>query len=673
MLGRVSSRRLIVVLAILLVFASAALMRLAYWQVVVQDRLTAVAHARLGEEVVQQARRGSIFDRTGSILLATTVYRDQLVAYPSRVPADKRPALAQRLIAILGLKGEAAATLTSRLGQESQYAILATGLTPAQSDAVRKAVSEGEIASVDLEPKPLRVFPNPGGGPGTSLASHLLGFVNADGDGQYGIEQRYQDLLAGRARIVVNSGYAAGGESGDVREPGTPGLDLRLTLDSGLQLQVEKELHAAWVADRAKSVSAIVMDAGTGEILAWATVPGYDANEYGKTATTDPSRFVDPISAQIYEPGSVMKTFVAAAGYQAKVLKPTTKINDSGTLKVGRDRVDDADRKAMGVMPFRDVIAYSRNVGAARAAVMLGKGVRSASVVLYQTWARLGIGQRTGIDVAGEVTGMVDDPAITTWAAIDLANRSFGQGVAVTLVQLARAYAAMVNGGYLVEPHLAAAVGDRAIERPERERVLTATLSKSLVALLKYVTASPWYAKGTLIPGYLVGGKTGTAQIWDSKRGKWVDNVFNFTFVGFLGRTKPEYVIAVRIERARPEVVRQGVLRQPIASNELFRRIALSTIQVLDLAPAGGAAAGPTPAPGASAEPSAKAKATPKPRATPRPATTPKATPGSGDRAGPTAKATPRPTARPGAVATRPPAIPPASSPPSDDLPGWAP
>jgi cell division protein FtsI/penicillin-binding protein 2 len=644
MLGRVSSRRLIVVLVLLLVFGAAAVMRLAYWQVVVQDRLVAVAHARLDVETVQPARRGSVYDRTGTILLATTIYRDQLVAYPSQVPAEKRSALAIRLAGILGLKGDQARTLASNLKAGSGYAILASGLTPAQSDAVRAALADGTVAAVDLVPRPVRVYPNPGGAPNTSLASHLLGFVNADGDGQYGIEQRYQGLLAGRARVVVNSGVADAGDSTDVREPGAPGLDLRLTIDAGLQLQVEKELHAAWVADRARSVSAIVMNAANGEILAWATVPAYDANAYGEMAETDPSRFIDPIAAQIYEPGSVMKTFVAAAGYQAKVLKPTTKINDSGTLKIGPNQVDDADRKAMGVMPFRDVIAYSRNVGAARAAAMLGKSVRSASVVLYRMWTKLGIGLPTEIDVAGEVTGIVDDPAITSWAAIDLANRSFGQGVAVTLVQLARSYAAMVNGGYLVQPHIAAAIGDREIERPERTRVITATISKNLVSLLKYVASSPWYAKGTLIKGYLVGGKTGTAQIWDAKRREWIDNVFNFTFVGFLGRTKPEYVVTVRIERARPEVVRQGVLRQPIASHELFRRIAISTIRVLDLAPAGSAASGASPEPGA----------TDRPTATPDGA------------AGPT----PRAATQPPAVST-PPAVPAAS--PSNDLPGWAP
>ncbi len=666
MLGRVSNRRLIVVLAILLVFASAAVMRLAYWQVVVQDRLAAVARSRLEVETVQEARRGSIYDRTGTVLLATTVYRDQLVAYPALVPPDKRSALAARLVKVLGLKGSAARDLTANVQAGAGYAVLAGELTPAQSDAVRAALADGTVAEVDLIPRPQRVYPNPGGAPNTTLASQLLGFVNLDGEGQYGVEQRYQGLLAGRNRVVVNRTIASGGEDPtDVREPGTPGLDLRLTVDAGLQLQVEKELHAAWVADRAKSVSAIVMDVATGEIVAWATVPGYDANDYRAVAEADPSRFVDPIVAHVYEPGSVMKTYVAAAAYQAKVLKPTTKINDSGTLKIGPNQVDDADRKAMGSIPFRDVIAYSRNVGAARAARMLGKTVRSSSIVLYRTWTKLGIGLQTGIDVTGEVTGMVDDPAIKPWAAIDLANRSFGQGVAVTLVQLARSYAAMVNGGYLVEPHVATAVGDRSIERQEPTRVLSASLSKSLVTLLKYVvTKVPWYATGTLIPGYLVGGKTGTAQIWDSKKHDWVDNVFNFTFVGFLGRTKPEYVIAVRLERSRPEVVKQGVLRQPITSNELFRRVALNVIGVLDLPSSEAPGAGASPPAGSAALPGSSPKATGKPtaKATARP------TPNPSSRPTPSSMAEPSPESSP-----EPGVVPPGSPSPSDGLPGWAP
>jgi len=156
----------------------------------------------------------------------------------------------------------------------------------------------------------------------------------------------------------------------------------------------------------------------------------------------------------------------------------------------------------------------------------------------------------------------------------------------------------MVNGGLLVEPHVVAGVGAAPANVPTAERAISPGLSSQLVGLMRHVVTSvPWYAQGTLIPGYDVGGKTGTAQIWDAKRGTWLSNQFNFTFVGYLGRDKPEYVIAVVINHGRPKILAQGVFQQSITSYELFRRIARDTIGALDLAPLPkGSAKGSTPA-----------------------------------------------------------------------------
>jgi cell division protein FtsI (penicillin-binding protein 3) len=624
--GRVDRRgRLLALLVLFCVVATASGLRLAYWQVAMGDQLAGLARSRLETRTVEPAHRGAIYDRTGTVLLATTAYRDQLVAYPAQVPPAERAALAARISKALGFTGERAAAIAGKLTAGSGYVILANELSEAQSKAIRAAMASGTVEQLDLVPRAVRVYPNPGGAPGTTLASQLVGFVNRDGDGQYGVEQRYQALLAGRDRVVVAELDVAGRPVADatgIQDAGAPGSDIRLTLEAGLQLQVEKELYATWVADKATSASAVVMDASSGAILAWASTPGYDANKFQAQANRDASRFIDPIASEVYEPGSVMKMFVAAAAYEDGVVKASTKVNDSGTLRIGEERVDDSDRKAMGSIRFEDVIAYSRNVGVARVARMLGNSVRDASVVLYRTWSRLGIGRLTGIDVAGEVPGLVSDPAIQPWQEIDLANRSFGQGVAVTLVQLARAYAAMVNGGVLVQPHVVEATGNRSIEQQVAPRVIGAGLSKQLVTLLRHVvTEVPWYAKGTLIPGYAVGGKTGTAQIWDAAKKEWVGDTYNFTFVGYFGRTKPEYVVAVLIDHAKPKIIRQGVMEQAVTSNELFRRIARDAIQVLDMPPASSSSAPATPgastAPGgSSASPGASASALP--QATPR-------------------------------------------------------
>ncbi len=606
MLGRTDRRgRLLAVLAVFVLLSTLAGARLAYWQVAAHDELVGLAQQQLERPDVQPATRGSIYDRTG-VLLATTVYRDQLIAYPDQIPAAAQGSTVSTLAGILGLDAKGTAALAAQLDSNSAYTVLASGLTSAQSQAIQADLDSGSLTELSLVPQPVRVYPNPGGAPDTTLASQLLGFVNDAGQGQYGIEQRYQSLLAGQPRVVMAERDVAGrpiAGSEVVTNPGTPGEDLRLTLDAGLQLAVEKELNAAWIADDATSANAIVMDAASGAVLAWASEPSYNANDYQTVARQAPGDFVDPLISSVYEPGSVMKMFTATAAIGRHVVTPTTLIDDSGVMQVGPVQIADADRRAMGMIPFQEVIAYSRNVGAARVARMLGSSVNSASAALYSTWTQMGIGQLTGVDLAGELPGLVTNPAVTPWTAVDLANHSFGQGVAVTLAQLARGYAAMVNGGYLVQPHIVSAIGDRPALVAAPKQVMSPELSATLTRIMRYtVTSVPWYAAWTLIPGYNVGGKTGTAQIWDSHTGNWMSNYFDFSFIGYLGRQRPELIIAVEITHGRPDILGQGIFQQNITSNELFRRIARDAIQALDMAPLPASAPGgttPTPSLGA--------------------------------------------------------------------------
>jgi len=589
MLGRTDSRRrALLVLVIFVLVAGTLGVRLTYWQVVRHDELAASAVGQSSMTYPILPHRGSIYDRTGTVTLATSISRDRLAANPKDLTPARRALVAINLVRLLGLTGAAAANLTARMTSEKAYVVLARNLEPEMSDTIRE-LSQGErprLSGLLLEPEQVRIYPQAGGGPQTTLAAHVLGFVNREGIGQYGIEQYYQDTLAGKPTMVAAQKDAAGNvvpDTSTTLEAGYPGQDLTLTIDASLQVAVEQELLSAWIADRAKRVSAVVLDPYSGEVYAYASYPSYDANDYQAIASTTPGRFIDPIVSTVYEPGSVFKMMTVAAAVGDGVVTMKTKIRDTGTLKVdnGRSRVDDADHKAMGVMAFEDAIAYSRNVVAAKVAIKLGKTTAAASRRLYQEWRTLGFGTATGIDVANEIPGIVNDPAVKPWRQIDLANGAFGQGVAVTPIQLAQAYAAMVNGGILVQPRVVRSIGDIETAPVTHGRVLTEKLSAALQKLMQHViTEVDFYRSRTLIPGFEVGGKTGTAQIWDAEKHAWKVNLFNYSFIGYIGRTPghPDLVVAVRIEEGTPTVVRLGHLEMPVMSFELFRRIAHDAI-----------------------------------------------------------------------------------------------
>jgi cell division protein FtsI/penicillin-binding protein 2 len=607
MLGRTDSRRrLLLMLTIFGIGSIALIARTAYWQVVRGDFLLAKAEAQTTVRVDEPSRRGDIYDRTGTVLLATTIDRERLVAAADQMALhpDRRDATADALIRLLKLDEADASALRDKLTSGKPYVILARGIEPSTADRIREAMRDKRVSYVALESEPERVYPQTGGGPDSSLAAHLLGFVNRENVGQYGVEQAYQDTLAGTPRVVV-AGRDANGrpmpETAVTEQPGTIGEDLRLTIDASLQLALEQELLAAWIADEAKSASAVVMDPYTGAVYAEATYPSYDANDYRSVATDSPNRFIDPVVSNVYEPGSVFKMMTAVTALESGKVTRTTKIKDVGTLRLdhGTTKVDNADHRGMGWVTFEDGIAFSRNVVAAKVALKLAGSTSASAAKLYATWRTLGYGEKTGIDVAGEASGSayVRDPGVTPWGEIDLANGSFGQGVAVTPIQLARAYAALVNGGTLIQPHVVGGIGDRDITPDPGTRVVPRKVSQTLLKMMDHVIdAVPFYRDRTLVPGYHVGGKTGTAQIWDAKKHDWKVNLFNYSFVGYIGRAVdvPDLVVAVRIEEGRPRMPRLGHLEMPVMSFELFRRIATDAINTPDLLTARATAAGVT-------------------------------------------------------------------------------
>ncbi len=581
MFGRAGGRlRLLVLLSAFVLVASTLTLRLAYWQLGQADELRREATAQLATTADAQVQRGQILDRSGNVL-ATTAYHDLLAAYPDTIDdSNTRVEVAQRVAQILSFNDQQTADLVASFNADPppSYLVVAHQLTDAESQLIRAGMADGTLAALDLEPQPVRFYPNSGGVPGTTLASQLLGFVTDDGQGRYGVEEAGQTVLVGSDGATADTSAVA-------PLPQTGGT-VQLTLDAGLQLSLEKELYAAMIADAAPRVSALVMNPYTGAILAYGSVPGYDENDYAGVAQSDPQLFADPLIGQVYEPGSVMKMFTSAAALEEGVVNMNTPVLDSQALHIGPDTVHDGDLTGMGWIPFQDVIAHSRNVGMGRVAMMLGPTTADASAVLYKMWQRFGLGQPTGIELGGEVAGLVTDPAVQPWQTIDLVNHSFGQGMAITPLQLATAYCAMVNGGRLPHPHIYESVDGKPEAVPDSHQVISSDLSQQLTQLMVHVVdAGPHYAVETKIDGYVVGGKTGTAQIWDTASGAWLPDTYNHTFVGFIGDPDPQLIILVRIHDTEPHVRKSWGMTLEMTSNELFRHVALDAIAALDVPP----------------------------------------------------------------------------------------
>ncbi len=260
-------------------------------------------------------------------------------------------------------------------------------------------------------PSPSASIRRTGGGPESTLAAHLLGFVNRENTGQYGVEQSYQDALAGSPRVMVAQRDVNGRpmpETSVVEAPGTIGEDIRLTIDAGLQLALEQELLAAWIADEAKSVSAVVMDPYTGAVYAEATYPSYDANDYRTIAKTAPNRFIDPVVSNVYEPGSVFKMMTAVSALEAGTVTP----DDAHQGRRARCASTAASRRSTTPTTRAWAGSRSRTASPIRATSSPRRSrsdsvrrPRESATMLYDTWRKLGFGQATGIDVAGETVG----------------------------------------------------------------------------------------------------------------------------------------------------------------------------------------------------------------------------------------------------------------------------
>lgn len=522
-------RQMVVFLA-LLAFALLLGTRLYYWQVQRHEWLAQKAQAEHFRDETIPARRGAIYDVNGSVL-ATNEAVDSV--YAARTQIDDPDKTAQTLSGLIDVPQE---TIKERItNPELQFVRLKPWITADVSQRIRDA----KLPGIFLEPTTRRIYPQNG------LAAQLLGFTNGDGKGQYGLEEYYDQTLAGTAGHLRAETDTAGRtiNFSTPREasPAKDGADLVTSVDAALQYIAERELADAVKKHKASGGTIIVMEPRTGEIMALANTPSFEPNSY---ATFDPGSFTNPAISKIYEPGSTFKIITMSIGLSEHAVEPTTAINDPGYLSLAGIRITNWDGKGHAPESATQVLQYSSNVGAATI------GWKVGAQKYYPHIQDYGFGVRTGVDLAGELPGQVVFPGQSSWSPSNLVTNSFGQGIAVTPLQLTTAVAAVANGGMLVKPHVVREVrgadGSERTGATEIRRVLepqvAATLTKMLVD-----SAKIGEAQFAVVPGFNVAAKTGTAQV-ASPTGGYAEGKFIASLIGFAPADDPKFVMLVKID-----------------------------------------------------------------------------------------------------------------------------
>jgi len=533
-LERIGSTRLRIfaLLLVALVLAGMVWSRLAYWQVARHGQLAMQAQAQYREVVQLPAVRGAIFDRNLTQLVVNTAVYSAFVS-PDQVPPAWRQRVTTSLVSILGADQ---AKVTTILASPSKFAYIARRFPKDKADQLRAL----KLPGVGLEAETQRSY-LPGIAPGTTLASNLLGFVNYNGDGQYGLEANYQKTLAGTAGYISSYRDLANREivlGTHTHQDPVNGSDLVLSLDANVQYAAEQALAAGIKQENAESGSVLIMDPTTGGIVAWADYPSYNANDF---AHTDTALFKDNVSSYVYEPGSVMKVVTLAGAINSGAIAPTTVINDPGYLSVGGFRISDWDHRNHGNIDYTYVLQHSLNVGAMKAMQAEGHDA------FYSYLQGFGLTKASGIDVAGETT--VPPPAASQMADAQYATASFGQGIDVNMVQMLAAINVIANGGKYAPPHVVERVGTKLnplLLQPQRQVISQDAAAKMTTMMEAVVQKGSGYT--TRVKGFELdqAGKTGTAQI--PVNGQYTLDVWS-SFVGFLPAQHPKFTMLVVVRK----------------------------------------------------------------------------------------------------------------------------
>lgn len=478
------------------------------------------------------APRGVIYDARGREL-AVSVDADSVFAVASAI--QDVTGTAEALSQVLGIDVR---VLEDKLADPRHFVWIDRHVIPERA----RAVAALNLTGIELAAEPRRFYP------GSAIGGPVLGFANIDGKGIEGIERAMNELLTGRQGELPVLRDARGRVMMSESETGViPGASVHLTLDRTVQHFTETALASAITEHDAVAGTAVVLEVGTGRVLAMASMPTYDPNRpAGAVAANARNRAV----TDAYEIGSPMKIFTVAAALEAGVIRPDQVIDtENGRFRVGRKMIVDSHRDPE--LDITGIIRRSSNVGAVKIAQALGREA------LHDALVRYGFGAKTSIELPGERSGLVR-PA-KRWGEIGLATASFGYGMTVTPLQLAAAFSAIVNHGVFVEPRMVAEVRDAAGDtlfqhQPAGRQMLRADVADRVRAMSASVFDQGrrgGTARDIHVPGYRAGGKTGTAHKIDPTTGRYGDHLYLSSFVGAAPIDDPRIVVVVVIDEPR--------------------------------------------------------------------------------------------------------------------------
>lgn len=545
MLTDISTNRRIKILAILCTTVMAIfVLRLFYLQVIEHGKYVALARQEQEKRLVIPAKRGEIYlmddGKPYKVVMNQTVYT--MFVDPSIV--DKPEAVLAAIRQVVG--GNTVKGYAERIGlAKTRYQVVARQVSHTQAEMIRKRALKG----VGFQAESARIYPE------KSLAAQTLGFVNFDGTGQYGIEGKFDQDLQGTDGLlqsvtdVANVPLTIGDTNIDIAPK--KGKDIALTIDRSVQSYVEQALADGLKRTGADSGSAIVMDPTNGKIMAMANLPTYDPGEL--TGITSFAQVNNGVVASPYEPGSVMKTFTMATGIDMGVVKPDTKYVNTDYITVDDRTISNASKGQTGSITLQHALNWSLNTGMVTVAQKLGNGnsidYKSRSTMYSYLHDKFRLGELTGVEVDGESRGRIISPKEAEGNAVRYSNMSFGQGMDLTMVQVAAGFSALINGGTYHSPTVVEGTvnGDGGIDqapaRPSYPGVIKSSTSQQMREMI--LGARRAFYAGKDRKGYDIGGKTGTSQT--IVNGKYEDGQTIATYLGFGGDSGPKYVIMVQV------------------------------------------------------------------------------------------------------------------------------
>lgn len=425
-------------------------------------------------------------------------------------------------------------------------------------NSIKKQLEDLAISAVGFELEPGRFYP------AGNFASQTIGFVGADGTGQYGLERFYNKDLSGE-----NGSFTGDGSAGtrlllfgkSLISHKKDGASIHLTIDAGVEAFLVSSLEATLKKYNAKSAGGIIMNPRTGKILAFASMPSYDPNLYSKEK--DPNVFKNPLVENLFEMGSVIKPLTIAAALDVGAIQSTDTYVDTGKRTIDGRTIENFDGKARGRVPIQEILSQSLNMGAVHVMEKLGKDR------LRDYFHKYAFAEKTNIDLPNEAVGNLKN--LDSSRLIEYATASFGQGINMTPLALARALSSLGNGGLLVTPYIVEEVRyanglTQQKKAPEPKRVLKEETSKTITRMLVEVVDTKLAGGHGKIPGYSVAAKTGTAQIASVDRRGYSDE-FMHTFFGYGPAYDPQFLVVLYIERP------QGIRYASESLTEPFRSI----------------------------------------------------------------------------------------------------